>query len=370
MARILVIGGYGAFGSRVAERLARASEHTVIVAGRSAERAARAAAELAQRFGCETASAVIDAQTVTAADLAALAPRVVINASGPFQRQDYSLARACIEAGCHCIDLADARAFVTGITALDAAARARGVNVISGASTVPGLSSAVVAAYRDAFATLDSIDIGVTPGNHFDPGIATTASILSYVGRPIAMRIDGAQRDVYGWQGLSRRVVPGIGPRLFGYCEVPDLDLFPAHDPKLKTVRMQAGVEVAPFHLGLWGASWLVRAGAIRDLAAWAGPLLAAKHALSFLGTNRGGMFVAMAGTGTSGAPLRLNWSLAAGQGHGPYVPATASVILAGKLAGSEPVRAGAMPCFGLFTLSEFASSVADLDMTFSLERS
>ena len=68
---------------------------------------------------------------------------MLINATGPYQEQDYSLARACIAAGVHYLDLADARAFVTGIGVLDAEARSAGVLAVSGASTVPGLSGAV-----------------------------------------------------------------------------------------------------------------------------------------------------------------------------------------------------------------------------------
>jgi hypothetical protein len=55
----------------------------------------------------------------------------------------FSVARSCIAAGANYVDLADNRAWVCGVAAdasLDAAARAAGVAVIAGASTVPGLS--------------------------------------------------------------------------------------------------------------------------------------------------------------------------------------------------------------------------------------
>ena len=86
----------------------------------------------------------LDATSATAPRPATLAATVLINASGPFQQQDYRLARACIAAGCHYIDLADARAFVTGIGVARRAKPARRVSVVSGASSVPGLSSAAV----------------------------------------------------------------------------------------------------------------------------------------------------------------------------------------------------------------------------------
>ncbi|MEQ1697125.1 MAG: saccharopine dehydrogenase NADP-binding domain-containing protein [Hyphomicrobiaceae bacterium] len=365
--RIVVIGGYGAFGALVAERLVRGGGCEVVIAGRSEVRGRAAAAELGTRFGCKVGSAAVDAALVTAAELVALAAghaphgraAVVVNASGPFQGADYGLARACIEARCHYVDLADGRAFVTGIAALDRDAKAAGVCVISGASTVPGVSSAVVAAFRGAFSRLEGIEIAVSPGNHFQPGEATVKSILGYVGRPIAMRVDGAARTVYGWQGVTRVPIEGLGSRLMGYCEVPDLDLYPG----VGTVVMRAGVEVVPFHLGLWAVSWLVRAGLVRDLAAWSGVLMRAKTWGARLGSDRGGMVVAMTGRGADGLQQTLGWHLVAGSGHGPYIPAMASVILARKLARGGAVSCGAMACFEAFSLEEFMAEVAGLDI-------
>ena len=87
------------------------------------------------------------------------------------------------------------------------------MSVVSGASSVPGLSSAAVDAYAGEFSKLDAIDIGISPGNSFDPGLATTASILGEVGRPYATLAGGRWQTTYGWQGLRRQRFPGIGPR-------------------------------------------------------------------------------------------------------------------------------------------------------------
>ena len=86
----------------------------------------------------------MDSAKIGADDLKRRQADILINATGPYQAQDYRLARTCIAAGVHYLDLADAREFVTGIVDLDAEARHAGVLVVSGASTVPGLSAAVV----------------------------------------------------------------------------------------------------------------------------------------------------------------------------------------------------------------------------------
>ena len=363
MGRILVVGGYGSFGSRAAERLAREADLEIIVAGRSLERARQDAERLAKSAKARITPAAIDAMKLTPAQLQALAPDVVINASGPFQSQDYSLALACIAARCHYVDLADARAFVTGITALDAEAKAAGVAVIAGASTVPGLSSAVVRQFAQSFARLDTLDIGISPGSRFDPGLATTQSILGAAGHPIAIREAGMRKTAYGWQGLHRHAFPGIGRRWMGHVDVPDLDLFPRHYPTLQTARVWGGLEAGLFHLGIWSLSGLVRAGLVASLAPLSRPLLAIKRRLGVFGTDRGAMFVTMTGADANGAPHRIDWHLVAERGHGPYIPTIASVLLARKLARREFALRGAMACFEFFTLEEFLREVRDLEI-------
>ena len=217
---------------------------------------------------------------------------------------------------------------------------------------------------------MTTVNVGISPGNSFDPGTATVTSILSGLGRPIRMRIKGNERTVYGWQGLSRHDLGPLGSRWMGYVDVPDLELFPERFSELETMRFQAGVEAGVMHMSLWAMSWLVRAGILRNPARFAPPLLKLKRKLGFLGTDRGGMFVACAGSDLAGRRLSLEWTLIAKSGHGPYVPATPSVILAKKLAAGALQMTGAMPCLGLFTLDEFASEIADLDIESNVQSS
>ncbi len=153
--RVLVIGGYGFFGRRLVERLARQSGLAVTVAGRSAQRGRVLADALQPRSRARPAAAALDIDAPGLADaLRRLAPDAVVHTGGPFQGQDYRVARACIAIGVHYIDLADGRDFVAGITALDAAARHAGLAVLSGASSVPALSGAAADELAHGLATL------------------------------------------------------------------------------------------------------------------------------------------------------------------------------------------------------------------------
>lgn len=360
---ILIVGSAGAFGARIAELLARAENVDLVLAGRTRTRLAAQAETLGPTLARPVRVAVLDADRAGAADLVQLGAGLVVNASGPFQGSGYGLARAAMAARCHYIDLADARAFVAGFGALDAEARAANVLAVSGASSVPGLSSAVVAHRRGLFATLEAIDIAISPGNAFDPGVATVASVLGGIGQPIRMRLGGAWQTVHGWQGIRRQSFGAAGRRWLGHVDVPDLDLLPAHETGLKTVRFQAGLEVGLFHLGLWGASWLVRGGIVRSLTPLATPLLAVKRMLSRLGSDRGGMIIEMRGTGHDGGPKTLTWLLVAKSGHGPYVPALAAVALAKRLASGAETRRGATACYGLVGLPDILAEAKGLDI-------
>lgn len=363
MQRVLVLGGYGAFGGLIAERLARAPGMEVIVAGRSEEKAKAFAASLAGRAKARVSAARVDAGDLSAPTLDSIGPMVLINATGPFQEQDYAVARACIAARVHYLDLADARAFVTGIGIMDADARQAGVLVVSGASTLPAVSGAVVDAYATQFGRLDTVETTIAPANSFDPGIATTRSILGTLGKPMEAPGKAAGGRFHGWQGLRRRRLPGLGGRWLARCDAPDLDLLPVRYPGLKDVKVYAALEVGAFHLGLWGLSWLARGGLLRRPERLAGPLLGVKQRLGFFGSDRGGMAVTLEGLDADGRPKRLTWHLVAGSGHGPYVPATPSVLVAKKLMGGTLARRGAMPCLGLLTLDEFCAETTGLDM-------
>ena len=368
MSRVLVIGGYGVFGSRVVERLAVAGGFAIIIAGRNGSIAREYAGRLTAACSRSGARATlewttVDAATLSSTDIVRLRAAIVIHTAGPFQGQDYRVARAALGAGAHYIDLADGRAFVNGIAALDRDARDAGVLVVSGASSVPALAAAVIDHLAADAGAWDQLVYGISPGNSFDPGPATVAAILGSVGRPFRALVCGRWQTVHGWQPLLWRDFPGLGRRLFGACDVPDLDLFPQHYPALRTQRFVAGVEVRTFHLAIYALSWLVRLGLLRHGERLAAPLLALKRRRGRLGTDRGVMFVELSARNQAGRSRTVAWQLIAEKGHGPYIPAIPAVILAKRLVAGSIHRRGALACVGLFDLDAFNSEVADLSI-------
>ncbi len=365
--RILIVGGYGTFGSRAAARLANDTRNEIIVAGRDLAAAERAAASLSSPSTARVSGARVDAVTPDLEQLRRLAPAVIYNASGPFQSQDYTLARAAIAIGAHYVDLADARAFVAGFQALDAEARRANVLAVSGASSVPGVSSAVIDHARPHFKHLKRISYGIVPANSFDPGVATTASILSYVGKPFTTRRDGRDITIHGWQGLSRRHIEGAGTRWFAPCDIPDLALFPVRYPEVETIDFKAGMEVPLMHFGLWGLSWLVRGGAIQKPERLAAPLLRLKRLMRRLGSEIGVMVMSFEGVDGAGRPLEITCEIVAADSHGPYIPQIPATAITRKLLDGTLALRGATACLGLVSLDDLIAETTGLAIEFRL---
>jgi hypothetical protein len=359
--KVLVLGAYGFFGSRICAALAKNPRIYLMLAGRDHAKATAAAYQLGLSADHARTLDATDAQL--ALQLRKLGVGILIHTVGPFQGQGYEVARAAIKAGCHYLDLADGRAFVASIAKLDAEARTAGVSVISGASTLPALSSAVVDRYRGEFARLDAIHLGITSGGVL-PGAATLRAVLGYCGKRFRTLENGVWIDVYGWLDPQQHEFPkSIGTRLIGRCDVPDLDLLPQRFPGVKTVSFHAGFASRLGHRIVEQLAIVVREGRLKSALSFARPLYTVGRWLQPLFSDRGGMFVRLEGLHENGAPLVLTWNLVARENHGPNIPCAASIALANKIAAGGRLPAGAMPCMGLLTVEELLEPLKGLSI-------
>jgi hypothetical protein len=342
--RVIVLGGHGNFGARICRALAGDPAIEVVAASRNPASGAKL-----DRSAPDFARALREHS-----------PAIVIHCAGPFQGQDYLVASAAIAAGAHYIDLADGREFVARFAERnDAAARAAGVLAVSGASSVPALSSAVIDDLSGRFRQLEEIRIAIAPGQRAARGAATIAAVFSYAGRRFQWMSDGAWRDAWGWQGLKRIRFEGLGTRWAAACDVPDLELLPVRYRGVRTVEFHAALEVAIQHFAIWIAAALRRAGVPLPFERWAAPLDRIATLLDAFGSERGAMLVGLTGRRHDGTWARVEWHLTADANHGPEIPCMAAILLARKLARGEIADRGAHPCMGFLRLAEFEPEFA-----------
>lgn len=240
--KILVIGGTGAFGSRLCDLLAR-DGHTVSAASRHAPSEPLPAGVThvtfdRDAFGGKTSTAAPDdPDSLTGWD-------VIVDAAGPFHAygpDPYHIARAAIAGGSHYFDLSDNAGFCTGIAELDAAARTAGVAVLSGLSSAPAISSAVVEALSGGQAPL-SIESAIVPGNKAPRGRAVIESILNQTGGAFPETEAGLPVQRRAWS-QSRWYDLGPYKRQGWRIELPDQQLFPKAF-KCPNVSFRAGLEL------------------------------------------------------------------------------------------------------------------------------
>jgi len=152
--KILILGGYGTFGGRLARLLA-------------------------DEPGLELAP-----------QLAAVWPHLLVDASGPFQNygaDPYRVVRACLVQGVDYMDLADGADFVEGIGRFDTEARQRGVRVLSGVSSLPVLTAAVVSALSADLVAVRSVTAGIAPTPYAGVGLNVIRAIAGYAGKEVRL---------------------------------------------------------------------------------------------------------------------------------------------------------------------------------------
>lgn len=359
--RIMVIGAYGNFGSIISDHLSRMPGVEMVITGRDAQKLQARLAVLNAQAPWPARSWCGDAMAAGFAEaLQDLGIDWVIHTGGPFQGQPYSVAEACIGAGVSYCDLADCRAFVNGIARLDERARQAGVAILSGCSSVPSLSSAIIDEHRARFARIDRIAHGISSSAKM-PGLSTVEGVLAYAGRPIRQLSNGRIHEVTGWLDLSLRTMPHLGTRLLANVDVPDMDIF-AQRYGAHTLSFKAGLGLKLGGVANALLAQMVKIGLVRDTLPWARRLHRWGTWFECFGDGMSAMYVDVQGVDHQARPLTLTAQLTARNDKGPEIPSCAAVALAAKVASGYRPAPGARPCVGEITVAEYLTAIDEPD--------
>jgi hypothetical protein len=362
--RVLILGGYGTFGGRLAQLLAGEARLTLLIAGRARHKAEAFCARL--RAAARLEALAFDRDGDVERALAAVQPDIVVDASGPFQfyqGDPYRLVKACVASGADYLDLADGSDFVAGIAQFDDAARARGVFILSGVSSFPVLTAAVVRRLARGMTRLDSVTGGIAPSPYAGVGLNVIRAVASYAGKPVRVRRDGRADVGYGLVETRRYTIapPGrlpLRPVLFSLVDVPDLQALPALWPELKSVWMGVGTVPEILHRILNMVAWTVRLRLLRSLAPLATLMHAIMNGLRW-GEHRGGMFVAVAGADAAGRRIERCWAMIAEADDGPLIPAMAAEAIVRRALDGRRPAAGARAALRELELSDYEALFA-----------
>ncbi|MBB2697936.1 UNVERIFIED_ORG: hypothetical protein GGI66_002596 [Rhizobium esperanzae] len=369
---LLIIGGYGTFGGRLARLLGDEPRLRLLIAGRSLEKADDFVADLrspkdgseglgSTNLGATLQAVRFDRDGDLAEQLTRLRPDLVIDASGPFQsfgQDPYKVVRACIGLDIDYADLADSTGFVAAIGGLDAEAKAKGVFALSGLSSLPALSFAALDVMAPRFSRVDAVAAGIAPSAHVKIGLSVVRAIASYAGKPVSVLRQGRPAQADGLIEAMRVTIapPGVTPlksRNFLLVDAPDLALLPGRFADLQSSFTGVGTEPQVLQRLLGFAAGLTRRKLLPSLTPFARLMQRASHGLA-IGERRGGMFVRLSGLDAAGKPLACGWHLIAEGDDGPFIPVTGVAALVRRLLTGVRPENGARPATGELQLEDF----------------
>ncbi|EJT06827.1 DUF4166 domain-containing protein [Rhizobium sp. CCGE 510] len=379
---LLIIGGYGTFGGRLARLLGDEPRLRLLIAGRSLAKADDFVADLrtpkdgaeglgSSALGARLQAVAFDRDGDLTEQLTRLQPDLVVDASGPFQsfgEDPYKVVRACIGLSIDYADLADSTGFVASIGGLDAEAKAEGIFALSGLSSLPALSFAALDVMAPQFARIDSVAAGIAPSSHVKIGRNVVGAIASYAGKKVPRLRDGKPSSGRGLIEAMRVIVapPGAVPlrsHTFLLVDAPDLALLPVRFAGLQSTFTGVATEPQPLQRLLSLAARLVHLGLLPSLTPFARLMQRASHAFA-TGEHRGGMFVYASGIDGAGKRLTAGWHLIAEGDDGPFIPVISVAVLVRRLLAGQRPAPGARPAAGELRLDDFEAAFRRFSIT------
>ncbi len=249
---ILVVGGYGVVGRRIAAHLAPQFPGRVVIAGRDEYRARL----LCDAVGHGARSRRIDIDDSTSVDAGLDEVDTVMVCVA--QREQH-LLRAAVARGTAYTDLAPGLAFWRDARAMDAEARRTGACILLGAGVSPGLSNLMARRLRDILGSIERVETSIllNLGDEFGPD--SLHYVLEAVTQPFSVMDDGLTREAQPFSEGSTVPFPGLARPRTAY-------LFPWSDVAYYPTTLGARTAIGRFALepGWAGraVSLLMRTGA------------------------------------------------------------------------------------------------------------
>ena len=249
--KIIVLGGAGDMARRAVRELAAEPEVTALtVADINLDAAARLAAELGDKATAEW----IDANDHQGLVWAIHGHDAVASGIGPFYRYEAQMARAAIEAGVSYVSLCDDYDGAQAVLALDEAAKAAGVTVLTGLGWTPGLSNLLAHKGARQFDRVDEINVAWGSSASDSDGYAVILHTLHIFTGQVPSFQRGRLVNVPA--GSGKEVVlfpPPVGRVNCYHLGHPEPVTLPRFLPGLRTVTLKGGLSEQPLNdLAIW----------------------------------------------------------------------------------------------------------------------
>ncbi|WP_413165251.1 saccharopine dehydrogenase family protein [Capilliphycus salinus ALCB114379] len=202
--RILILGGRGRVGSRVAEDLINFTpEVEIVVTGRKASPTLPSPDPRMQFLELELAEENQLKSAIESVDL-------VIHCAGPFHYRDATVLKMCIEAGVNYIDVSDNRSFTLKALSLHNLAQEKGITAVINTGIFPGISNSLVRLGVEELDEVETIHLSYVVGGSGGAGITVMRTTFLGLQRPFQVWKNGQWEQVKPYS--DREVIPFPAP--------------------------------------------------------------------------------------------------------------------------------------------------------------
>lgn len=189
---VLILGGTGRIGRKIAADLLAHTEAQVTITGRAPD----VGIKLRQQLGDRCRFAPIDLNdwiclldSISQSDL-------VIHCAGPFHYRNAVVLKTCIDSGVNYLDVSDHPSFTCKAIALRAKAETAGITAIVNTGVFPGISNSMVRRDIEQLDEAQKVHLSYVVGGSGGAGLTVMRSTFLGLQRPFEAQLNGKRQKV------------------------------------------------------------------------------------------------------------------------------------------------------------------------------
>jgi saccharopine dehydrogenase-like NADP-dependent oxidoreductase len=227
--QVLILGGSGRIGSKVAADLLAHTSAQVTIAGRNPTTGTALAEQLGAKF------TTLDLAKSDRIRAAIAQSNLVIHCAGPFHFRDTSVLKTCIEAGVNYVDVSDHPSFTRKALLHHAEAETAGVTAIVNTGIFPGISNSMVRRDVEQLDEAEKIHLSYVVAGSGGAGVTVMRTTFLGLQRPFEAWIDGAWKTIKPYSDREVIEFPKYGKVGVYWFDMPEAFTLPETFP-VKTV--------------------------------------------------------------------------------------------------------------------------------------
>lgn len=266
--QVLILGGSGRIGSKVAADLIAHTDVQVTIAGRNLV----SGTQISQQLGDRVQFVATDLSNVSGIKDAVSRADLVIHCAGPFHYRDASVLKLCIDQGISYVDVSDHPSFTRKALAYKEEAQAAGVTAIINTGIFPGISNSMVRRDVEALDRADKIHLSYVVAGSGGAGVTVMRTTFLGLQRPFEAWIDGDWKTVKPYSDREVVEFPRYGKVGVYWFDMPEAftlpDTFPVKTVVTKFATMPQFYNYLTWSVARWWHPRILRTKAVIEFLA------------------------------------------------------------------------------------------------------